>query len=340
MKTYLHCDAPKRIPKSVKRFSETNAREPATPHPRQHRCGGGQDRIRHLQPLGEQSEWLSAAQPAPESKGWTGERYDADAGLQYLNARYYDPLLGMFIQPDWFEVMQPGVGTNRFSYSFNDPVNKFDPGGNGWLKEAFKAVFGGAGIGASRKAGERAFESGMRSLREEAKRSAWRQERELVRAGGGTRNWSPEEVRELLEDGSIKSYEAQHRRNAAAHPEQAGLADNIEFLSVDEHKALHRANGGYRAPTDGPPINRNEMFRQLTGEDLPASTSERVTYEDVIDRTGNVIDIITNSHTMGIIDALDPSTWADWQYQRATGYSFFDTPLERYYRECARGNCT
>ncbi len=81
-------------------------------------------------PFGEQTEWLTAAQPVPESKGWIGERFDADAGLQYLNARYYDPVLGMFIQPDWFDVMQPGVGTNRFSYSFNDPVNKADPTGN------------------------------------------------------------------------------------------------------------------------------------------------------------------------------------------------------------------
>lgn len=36
----------------------------------------------------------------------------------------------MFIQPDWFEVTQQGVGTNRYSYSFNDPVNLSDPGGN------------------------------------------------------------------------------------------------------------------------------------------------------------------------------------------------------------------
>ena len=50
--------------------------------------------------------------------------------LQYLNARYYDPELSLFLQPDWFEVTKAGVGTNRFSYSFNDPVNKFDPGGN------------------------------------------------------------------------------------------------------------------------------------------------------------------------------------------------------------------
>lgn len=42
-----------------------------------------------------------------------GERFDDDSGLQYLNARYYDPELGIFIQPDWFEVTWRGVGTNR-----------------------------------------------------------------------------------------------------------------------------------------------------------------------------------------------------------------------------------
>jgi len=81
-------------------------------------------------PFGEQSEWLLPGNPAPETKGWIGERYDADAGLQYLNARYYDPELGMFLQPDWFEVTKAGVGTNRYSYSFNDPVNGRDPNGN------------------------------------------------------------------------------------------------------------------------------------------------------------------------------------------------------------------
>ncbi|OYX41658.1 MAG: hypothetical protein B7Z02_15160 [Rhodobacterales bacterium 32-67-9] len=40
----------------------------------------------------------------------------------------------MFIQPDWWEVMQPGVGTNRYSYSFNDPVNGLDKSGNKRIK--------------------------------------------------------------------------------------------------------------------------------------------------------------------------------------------------------------
>lgn len=34
------------------------------------------------------------------------------------------------MQPDWWEVTHPGVGTNRYAYSFNDPVNLSDPNGN------------------------------------------------------------------------------------------------------------------------------------------------------------------------------------------------------------------
>ncbi len=50
----------------------------------------------------------------PEAKGYIGERFDADAGQQYLNAPYYDPRIGMFLLPDCWEVHWPGVGTNRY----------------------------------------------------------------------------------------------------------------------------------------------------------------------------------------------------------------------------------
>jgi hypothetical protein len=38
--------------------------------------------------------------------------------------------LGIFIQPDWFEVTQAGVGTNRYAYAGGDPINNLDPNGN------------------------------------------------------------------------------------------------------------------------------------------------------------------------------------------------------------------
>jgi RHS repeat-associated protein len=79
---------------------------------------------------GEQTATIANPAATTETKGFVGERYDADAGLQYLNARYYDPQLALFIQPDWFEVTMPGVGTNRFAYAGDDPINASDPGGN------------------------------------------------------------------------------------------------------------------------------------------------------------------------------------------------------------------
>ncbi len=96
-------------------------------------------------PFGEAVEFAVSLTP-PETKGFIGERFDADAGLQYLNARYYDPKLGMFIQPDWFEVTKAGVGTNRYAYSGNDPVNARDPGGNYFDGVKFAKALAKAGV--------------------------------------------------------------------------------------------------------------------------------------------------------------------------------------------------
>jgi RHS repeat-associated protein len=67
---------------------------------------------------------------APPSKGYIGERFDAETGLQYLHARYYDPDLGRFLSPDTWDPTLPGVDNNRYAYAMNDPVNMSDPGGH------------------------------------------------------------------------------------------------------------------------------------------------------------------------------------------------------------------
>ncbi|WP_057247445.1 MULTISPECIES: RHS repeat-associated core domain-containing protein [unclassified Ensifer] len=63
-------------------------------------------------------------------KGYIGERFDPETGLQYLNARYYDPTFGRFISPDDWDPTKAGVGTNRYVYAGNDPINNSDPNGH------------------------------------------------------------------------------------------------------------------------------------------------------------------------------------------------------------------
>lgn len=48
----------------------------------------------------------------------------------------------MFISPDPVNPVEPNVGTNRYAYSGNDPINRIDPSGYAWIDRAFESVFG------------------------------------------------------------------------------------------------------------------------------------------------------------------------------------------------------
>jgi RHS repeat-associated protein len=67
---------------------------------------------------------------------YTGQR-EAEAGLYFYNARWYDPELGRFIQADTI-IPEPGnpMAWDRYAYGYNNPVNSIDPSGHkacsGW----------------------------------------------------------------------------------------------------------------------------------------------------------------------------------------------------------------
>ena len=83
--------------------------------------------------------------PTQTDYRFTGQRLDAgvgaravdglDRGLYFYNARYYDPTLARFIQPDTL-VPNPGdpQSLNRYSYTRNNPVRYTDPSGHRYIE--------------------------------------------------------------------------------------------------------------------------------------------------------------------------------------------------------------
>lgn len=129
---------------------------------------------------------------------------------------------------------------------------------------------------------ERSLTNGMRALADQAKNLAWRQEQALVKRGiKGTRDWRPHELKELLLNGSVKGYEADHIFNKAHHPEIAGDPDNIQFLTKAEHTARHSANGGTAKQITGTQLFRGDIYRRATGEEIPGAGASLRTYEQV-----------------------------------------------------------
>ncbi|MBI3773082.1 MAG: RHS repeat-associated core domain-containing protein [Gammaproteobacteria bacterium] len=79
--------------------------------------------------------------------GYTGEEYDANTGLLYLRARYYDPQLGRFISVDPFlgRMAEPAT-QNRYVYVMNNPLSFVDPRGLASIEACGDAFsIGGAG---------------------------------------------------------------------------------------------------------------------------------------------------------------------------------------------------
>ena len=68
---------------------------------------------------------VSASDPNhPNRFLFTGREFDADTGLYYYRARYYNPYIGRFLQTD-----PAGQGMNAYAYCGNDPIGLIDPSG-------------------------------------------------------------------------------------------------------------------------------------------------------------------------------------------------------------------
>ena len=89
--------------------------------------------------------------------------------------------------------------------------------------------------------------------RNKAVREAWNKELELVQEGKGTREWTLEQQKDILEKGRAydengKAFEGQHMKSAEMYPEYQGEPGNIQFLTRKEHLEAH--DGNWQNPTN------------------------------------------------------------------------------------------
>jgi RHS repeat-associated protein len=90
---------------------------------------GGFVSSQHYKPWGEVRH---AVGELPTDYGFTGQRSEMDGiGLYYYNARWYDPVIGRFVQADPI-VPDPGnpLDLDRYAYVRNNPMKYIDPTGH------------------------------------------------------------------------------------------------------------------------------------------------------------------------------------------------------------------
>ena len=68
---------------------------------------------------------LEISEELPNRIRYTGQQYDGVTEQYYLRARYYNPILGRFLQEDVYQ----GDGLNLYAYCRNNPVVYCDPSG-------------------------------------------------------------------------------------------------------------------------------------------------------------------------------------------------------------------
>lgn len=81
----------------------------------------------------------------------------------------------------------------------------------------------------------------------------WEIERNLILEGKGTRQWTTQQQKDILEKGKAydekgRAFEGQHMQSVDKYPEYQGDSGNIQLLSRDEHFAAHDYN--WQNPTN------------------------------------------------------------------------------------------
>lgn len=128
----------------------------------------------------------------------------------------------------------------------------------------------------------------------------WAEEQRLVNEGKGTRDWTPDQQRDIVDRGKAyddngKAFEGHHMKSVEKYPDYQGDLGNIQFLSRPEHSSAH--NGSFQNPTNG-------YFNPFTGEtvdfgDNKYKLCEIITLSDPV--------VVLNSTSKELSEGMDNS---------------------------------
>lgn len=82
-------------------------------------------KVRNHYRYGAFGEMLEGSESVENRIRYTGQQYDEISDQYYLRARYYNPVVGRFLQEDVYQ----GDGLNLYAYCGNNPVMYYDPSG-------------------------------------------------------------------------------------------------------------------------------------------------------------------------------------------------------------------
>jgi RHS repeat-associated protein len=84
----------------------------------------------------------NSSQPLDNAYRYAGYRWDEETGLYYLNARYYDPVLGRLLTQDTYGgTLRHPMTQHSYLYVANNPVNYYDPSGHKAVRTPSTAKF-------------------------------------------------------------------------------------------------------------------------------------------------------------------------------------------------------